>query len=153
MDVPTEEIELLSAFEQTIFPEGYLTKEALCEQLRKPGAGYFLKRDTQGTPLGYALFVDDDGIRDVLRLGVQEQHRDRGIGSHILCAVTHDAFFPASSPRCRSTLLSVEKDNLRARVFYIRHNFVPIGHTDTHYLLELKNDRYPWNKYYDALRG
>jgi ribosomal protein S18 acetylase RimI-like enzyme len=142
-----EQSSVLLAFEQSIFPTSQLSNAALHQQLRKPGAGYYLKKDTRGVPLGYALFQDDGPLRDILRLGVREDARCHGVGSTMLSCLCHDAFFGSGH---QLVLLSVEKKNYRAINFYKEHHFTPVGHTDTHYLLELKKTNFSWDKYNEA---
>jgi len=83
----------------------------------------FVARE-QGQPAGYiAMGRQDDGPIVVEQLFVAPGHERRGIGHRLLAYAEGYAI----AERARSLQIVVEEGNEKARSFYRRSGFVPVG--------------------------
>jgi ribosomal protein S18 acetylase RimI-like enzyme len=77
-----------------------------------------------GAPAGYVALRPVDARRVVVeQLFVAPGHERRGVGHHLLAYAEGYAI----AERASALRIVVERDNLRARSFYVRAGFVPVA--------------------------
>lgn len=80
------------------------------------GAGWV---EEEATLKGYILTRREEGILDILRLGVHPSAHRQGIGSALLERAIRGA---------NNVVLTVQKNNAGALKLYLKHGFTIVGH-------------------------
>jgi ribosomal protein S18 acetylase RimI-like enzyme len=114
-DAVPEDNEMLAQLDMEIFPNNCFNETTLREELRL-GGGYLAL--IKGEPVGYSLFRVERGLVDILRLGVTETSRCRGLGGALLAL---------SMKKGRRAMLTVKMTNMSAINLYRKHGFVIAG--------------------------
>lgn len=106
-----EEINELAELEASLFPDNCFNEYTLRRELQ---ISRCLVESKGGKLIGYALVRIDEGLVDILRLGVQPGYHRQGVASRLLVRVLGEA--PVA-------LLTVKKDNLPALSLYVNFGF------------------------------
>jgi len=114
-DAVPEDNEVMAKLDMEIFPNNCFNETTLREELRM-GGGYLAI--IKGKPAGYSLFRVERGLVDILRLGVVETSRCRGLGGALLAL---------SVKQGRRAMLTVKMTNVAAINLYRKHGFVVSG--------------------------
>lgn len=105
-----KDLEALAELELLLFPENCLNERSLREELGTSRAFLW------GKPMvGYCIVRFGPELIDILRVGVHPDFQGRGIGERMLRELLEEAHLP--------TMLTVRKDNIRARRLYSKLGF------------------------------
>lgn len=107
----------MEELEAELFEENSFNATMLRNELRQ-GYGYVVVKTT-GEVVGYAVVRYNDGVTDILRLGVTRLHQGAGIGRWLLQTIVVNALAPV--------MLTVHKDNSRALALYKSFDFRIVG--------------------------
>lgn len=111
----------LCEIDYELFPENNFNEWTLRNELSR-GVGHVLL--VEGKLAGYLLVhVDDDGLIDILRLGIREPYRRQGLATHLLRTALHTD---------RTTMLTVKRSNHAAIRLYRKHGFTITGMLPQH---------------------
>ena len=83
----------------------------------------------QSQPVGYLVLSLLSPDSELLRLGVKESSRRRGIGSHLINRMIHES----KNSGVETIFLEVREDNLPARLFYQARGFVITAERKNYY--------------------
>lgn len=112
----TGDLDGVSAIEQTFFSNSMSPRQLELEL----GAGGILIEKEDGGPIrGYAVYRREEGMLDLLRLGVHPEYQGRKIGSRILQRLLETE---------EHAILTVAKANERALRLYLKFGFQITGH-------------------------
>lgn len=108
-----EDAPQICELENLLFPENSWNELTMTSQLL---CGSSWAAVTNSRVVGYAIVREQDGLRDLLRLGVAAPFKRQGIGLKLieLSLATHPA------------VLTVRRGNPAIRL-YVRHGFKPVG--------------------------
>lgn len=108
----------LAALENRLFPENGMNEKTLQNEL-EIGECWLIKSEKSENILGYCLVRRDGKLLDILRLGVVEEKRGRGMGAQLLEHVLKQG---------KITMLTVKRDNGVALKLYFKHGFKIVGY-------------------------
>ncbi len=111
--IQLSDIDVLEELEYACFPDDNMGGYALEREL-EVGGGYIVETSLGR---GYVLYRDTS-MRDILRLGLEEAARGRGLGELLLLTALIGV---------RDALLTVKKTNQPAFRLYRKHGFVIVG--------------------------
>lgn len=111
-----EDVEELAALEAELFPDNCFNERTLQYEL-KSSRGWVVEKE--GKLIGYVLVRIENGLVDILRLGVAPGHHRQGIASRLLTRAL------GLAPRA---VLTVKKDNTAALSLYFSFGFRIIAH-------------------------
>ncbi len=110
----TKDVGLLISLDDQVFPEGighlFCIADYMC---------VFTIDGTMEGPVGYAAVCTHEHYSDIIRIGVLERYRKRGIGRLLLLAALQATPAP--------WILTVERANTQALSLYRSVGFVPKG--------------------------
>ena len=101
--------------EYQTFPNDSFNETTIANQLLVGGG--VIASSPKGS-IGYALLGYDNGLTDILRLGVSKQWRRMGVGTKLLKSV---------QDKHRCSMLCVRQDNWAALLLYMKLGFKIIG--------------------------
>ena len=114
----------MSAADEAAWREGFA--DWTREQVRDEVAGSTTSVvEVDGVPVGRHRVVREDDRVELAGIQLLPEHQGRGLGAAVVRDVVEEA-----ERRGVPALLSVEKDNPRARALYERHGFVLVGEDD-----------------------
>lgn len=106
----------ISEIEQLFFPNSMSPRQL---ELELAAGGIIIEKEGDGPVCGYAIYRQEDGLLDLLRLGVHPEHQGRKIGSRILQRLLETE---------EHAILTVGKANERALRLYLKFGFQITGH-------------------------
>ena len=115
-DATPDDNEAMSRLDMAIFPDNCFNETTLRAEL-EVGGGYIAIIEREA--VGYSLFRIERGLVDILRLGVLETVRCKGLGGALLAL---------SMRQGRKAMLTVKKTNRIAINLYLKHGFSITGH-------------------------
>jgi ribosomal-protein-alanine N-acetyltransferase len=120
-----DDVDLVTALERRLFGDDAWTEDQVREELTGPH-----RRAWVADEVGYAVTMHlgaDADVVDLHRIGVDPEHRRRGLG-HVLLAAALGAAGPG-----RRMLLEVSADNAGAIAFYAAEGFAEITRRPRYY--------------------
>ena len=122
-----EDADELEKLEIELFPDNCLNAMSLRRELRHGKC--WVMEDKAGGIVGYALVRCDEGLVDILRLGVSREYRRSGLGHRLLVRVMQE------QPRA---MLMVRKDNVPALKLYKNTGFEITGEMNDSWVMETR---------------
>ena len=121
--------DILSPAQLRYMLDAFYSEQALLAQMHEKGHRFFLAKDSNGTPLGFASYSANDGLAHLHKLYVLPSTQVTGCGAAILRHCENEAKNIGAS----SMQLNVNRHN-RATSFYEHHGYqvifeedIPIG--------------------------
>lgn len=98
-----------------MFPDNCFNEHTLAHTIR---GGECWVEEKDGKIVGYALGVEKDDLLDILRIGVRDAYRQRGIASRLLMRIMQGR---------KNVMLCVRRDNKVAVRLYFEQGFQVAG--------------------------
>ncbi len=125
VDISQDMVEEVTELETELFPDNNMNALSISSELCI-GFGFMARVEGIEGNAGYVLARPVDGMVDVLRLGIRETFRGRGLGRLLLERATEG--FDRS-------MLTVRKDNAPAMTLYRSVGFVIAGELDANWVM------------------
>ena len=113
-----EDVEELARIEAELFPDNCFNERTLLYEMQS-SRGWVVERE--GKLLGYVLVRVENGLVDILRLGVVPGHHRQGIATRLLTKAL------SLAPKA---MLTVKKDNAAALSLYFSFGFRITAHLE-----------------------